>query len=227
MKVLPNRFPDAIVEAIRVCQVLGIRAGRTPHRVIAIWAVVVERRVFVRSWSLKPRSWHRAFLEDLYTGIIQINGREVTIRAVQTRSDRIKDAVSQAYLDRVTHLAQSSSLATWDGRNRVRPRPNWFRPEWHARAHKVESRAMARSRISSICLVIAGLLLLLSACAHADLGWPAMREELTRVWRRRTYGQHEHRLGISGSTAIAAFGAIALSAGLGAGTAGGRVSTPC
>ena len=35
---------------------LGIRAGTQAHRFVGIWAVVVEVRVFVRSWSLKPRS---------------------------------------------------------------------------------------------------------------------------------------------------------------------------
>lgn len=99
MKRLTNRFPDAIVEAIRICQVLGIRAGRAPHRVIGIWAVVVERRVFVRSWSLKPRSWYRTFLEDAH-GVIQIEGRELKVRAVRTRSDRLKDAVSRAYREK-------------------------------------------------------------------------------------------------------------------------------
>ena len=99
VKALPNRFPDAIVDAIRACQVLGIRAGRAPHRVIAIWAVVVERRVFVRSWSLKPRSWYRTFLEDPY-GVIQIEGRELKVRAVRTRSDRLKHAVSRAYREK-------------------------------------------------------------------------------------------------------------------------------
>ena len=88
---MSNRFPDDVVDAIGVCQVLGIRAGRTPHRVIGIWAVVVERRVFVRSWSLKDRSWYRTFLEDP-TGVIQIGGREFPVRAVRTRSDRVKDA---------------------------------------------------------------------------------------------------------------------------------------
>ena len=99
MKGLPNRFPDAIVDAIRACQVLGIRAGRAPHRVIAIWAVVVERRVFVRSWSLKSRSWYRTFLEDPH-GVIQIEGRELKVRAVRTRSERLKDAVSRAYREK-------------------------------------------------------------------------------------------------------------------------------
>ncbi|MBK5299167.1 MAG: DUF2255 family protein [Vicinamibacteria bacterium] len=96
---MANRLPDAVVEAIRVCQVLGIRAGRAPHRIIGIWAVVVEQRVFVRSWSLKPRSWYRTFLEDS-RGLIQIGGRELRVRAVSTRSERLKDAVSRAYVEK-------------------------------------------------------------------------------------------------------------------------------
>ena len=99
VKGLPNRFPDSVVAAIRQCQVLGIRAGQAPHRTIGIWAVVVERRVFVRSWSLKPRSWYRTFLDDP-SGIIEIGGRQLAIRAVRTRSDRVKDAVSRAYVEK-------------------------------------------------------------------------------------------------------------------------------
>ena len=51
-----NRFPKTIVDAIRDAKILGIRAGTKPHRIIGIWAVVVEGRIFVRSYSLKPRS---------------------------------------------------------------------------------------------------------------------------------------------------------------------------
>jgi len=54
--------------------------GPQPHRFIKIWAVVVERRVFVRSWSLKSRSWYRTFLKEP-RGAIQIAGREITVRA--------------------------------------------------------------------------------------------------------------------------------------------------
>ena len=57
MKATPvnRRFTKAIVAAIRDGKILGIRAGTKPHRIIGTWAVVVEGRVFVRSWSLKPR----------------------------------------------------------------------------------------------------------------------------------------------------------------------------
>ena len=91
------RFPPRVVAAIRDGQILGIRAGTRPHRIIGIWAVVVEGRVFVRSWSLKPRSWWRTFLEEP-RGVIDVGGRRMTVRAVQTRSERLKDAVSRAYL---------------------------------------------------------------------------------------------------------------------------------
>lgn len=95
-----NRFPDDLLAAIHKEKILGMRAGReSTHRVIGIWVVVVEGRVFVRSWSLKPRSWWRTFLEDPY-GSMFMGEREFSIRAVQTRSERLKDLVSQAYREK-------------------------------------------------------------------------------------------------------------------------------
>ena len=96
-----RRFPEDVLSAIRdgKYKILGIRAGTAPHRFIGIWVVVVEGRVFVRSWSLKPRSWYRTFLEDP-RGAIQVGGREIPVRAVRTRRERLKDAVSRAYLEK-------------------------------------------------------------------------------------------------------------------------------
>lgn len=94
-----KRFPADIVAAIRDGKILGIRAGTQPHRFIGIWAVVVEGRVFVRSWSLKPRSWYRTFLEEP-RGTIQAGDREIEVRAVRTRSERLKAAVDRAYLEK-------------------------------------------------------------------------------------------------------------------------------
>jgi hypothetical protein len=92
-----RRFRPDLVAAVSDDKMLMIRAGTQPHRFIRIWAVVVERRVFVRSWSLKPRSWYRTFLEEP-TGAIQLGGREVRVRAIHTRSERLKSAVDRAYL---------------------------------------------------------------------------------------------------------------------------------
>ncbi len=92
-----RRLPRELVAAIHDAQVLGLRAGSGRHRFIGLWAVVVEGRVFVRSWSLKPRSWWRTFLEDP-VGAIQVGSRRLPVRAVRTRSERLKRAVDQAYL---------------------------------------------------------------------------------------------------------------------------------
>ena len=94
-----RRFPKAIVAAIRDGKILGIRAGTKPHRIIGIWAVVVEGRVFVRSYSLKERSWYRTFLEQP-RGIIVVNDRKIKVRAVFTRSERLKTAVDRAYREK-------------------------------------------------------------------------------------------------------------------------------
>lgn len=95
-----NRFPDEILESIRKDKIIGIRAGKdSAHRVIGIWAVVVERRVFVRSWSTKARSWWRTFLEDP-NGVITVGKKEFRIRTIQTRSERLKDLVSRAYKEK-------------------------------------------------------------------------------------------------------------------------------
>jgi len=93
------KFPPKVLAAITTGQILGIRAGTPPHRFIGIWAVVVKGRVFVRSWSLQERSWYRTFLVDP-RGAIQVAGRAVAVRAVRTRSESLKDAVSRAYLEK-------------------------------------------------------------------------------------------------------------------------------
>ena len=92
-----RRFPREVITAIRDGKILGLRAGTQPHRFIGIWAVVVEGRVFVRSWGLKPRSWYRTFLADP-EGVIQVAGRELRVRAVHTRSERLKAAVDRTYV---------------------------------------------------------------------------------------------------------------------------------
>ena len=116
-----KRFTAKTIQALRNGQILGIRAGTGVHRIIGIWMVVVENRLFVRSWSLKPDGWFRTF-EREPRGIITVDGgREIPVRAVITRSERLKDAVSRAYLDKYStpgalkysrDLARAKSRAT-------------------------------------------------------------------------------------------------------------------
>lgn len=94
-----QRFSDDILAVFRENNGLRIRAGTRPHRFIGIWLVVVCDRVFVRSWSVKPRGWYRTFLEEP-RGTVRIANREITVRAVRTRDKRVRDAVDRAYLDK-------------------------------------------------------------------------------------------------------------------------------
>ena len=90
-------FPRSTVAAIDGCKILGVRAGQgSDHRFIGIWPVVVAGRVFGRSWTLKPGGWYRTFLEDP-RGTIQVGNREIKIRAAPVRSERIRDAIEDAY----------------------------------------------------------------------------------------------------------------------------------
>lgn len=94
---MPARLSRSLVASIDASKIMGIRAGnRTDHRFTGVWPVVVEGRVFARSWTLKPDGWYRAFLDDPL-GAIQVGDREVRVRAVRIRSERLRDAVEDAY----------------------------------------------------------------------------------------------------------------------------------
>ena len=94
---MAKQFTRPLVNAIAESKILGVRAGRpSDHRFIGIWAVVVDGRVFARSWTVSKDGWYRAFLEDP-TGAIQVGTREVRVRAVPARGERIRDAVEGAY----------------------------------------------------------------------------------------------------------------------------------
>jgi hypothetical protein len=94
-----RQFSDDILAVLREGKALRIRAGTSQHRFIAIWAVVVKDRVFIRSWSVKPYGWHRTFLKEP-RGTIQVADQEVAVRAVLIKDKRLRDAIDGAYLEK-------------------------------------------------------------------------------------------------------------------------------
>lgn len=94
-----SRFSDHLLAMLRKAKGLRIRAGHNKHRFIGIWFVMVRNRVFVRSWNVKPKGWYRAFLKD-QRGTIRVADHDIAVRAVRTRSKRLRDAVDRAYLER-------------------------------------------------------------------------------------------------------------------------------
>ena len=76
-----------------------MRSGEGRRGEKRLCATVRTGRVFVRSWSLKPGGWYRTFLAET-RGSVRIADREIPARAVRTRSERVKDAVDRAYLEK-------------------------------------------------------------------------------------------------------------------------------
>jgi hypothetical protein len=93
-----STFADGVAEALHKAKILGVRSG-TEHRYTGVWVVVVEGRVFVRSWNDKPTGWFRAFRKQP-TGTIQVGELEIPVRAKLVRSARLRDAVTVAFREK-------------------------------------------------------------------------------------------------------------------------------
>jgi hypothetical protein len=92
-----RKFPRSVVAAIDGSRILGVRAGsRSDHRFTGIWPIVVDGRVFARSWKQEAGGWYRAFLDDPL-GTLQVGGREIRALAAPVRSERLRDAIEDAY----------------------------------------------------------------------------------------------------------------------------------
>jgi len=94
-----RRFSKVVLGALRDAKILGIRAGVQPHRFIGVWVVVVNGRVFVRSWNDKPGGWYRAFRAEP-RGAIQVGAREIRVRAVRRSGERLMEAIEAAYAEK-------------------------------------------------------------------------------------------------------------------------------
>lgn len=105
---MPVKFPARILAALRATKYLYIRSGE--HRYIPVWVVEVEGRVLVRSWNDDPTGWYRAFLEES-RGHVRLDDREVPIRAIRVRSQRLIDAAGDAYAAKYTTKPNAKYVA--------------------------------------------------------------------------------------------------------------------
>jgi hypothetical protein len=106
---------DDVIAAVRDTWSIAIRAGSKPHRFIRIWAVVVEGRVFVRSWSLEPRSWYRTLLVEP-AGVVRVGRKELPFRAARARGEALKTAVDRAYLRKYARPSEAGYARDLCGR---------------------------------------------------------------------------------------------------------------
>ena len=79
---MPKRLSRPVVAAADAAKIMGIRAGaKSDHKFVGVWPIVVDGRLFARSWTQSRGGWYRTFLEDPL-GVIQVGDREVRVRAI-------------------------------------------------------------------------------------------------------------------------------------------------
>ena len=90
-------------DGLTQAKIMGLRAGTT-HRFTGVWVVVVQQRVFVRSWNDKPTGWRQAFVAEP-RGTLQLGDREIRVRAKPVRSESLLAAIDHAYREKYTSQA--------------------------------------------------------------------------------------------------------------------------
>ena len=94
---MPKKLPRRVIEAADDAGIMGIKAGaRTDHRWVGVWPIVVDGRLFARSWTVRRDGWNQAFLDDPL-GMVQIGEREVRIKARRVKSEAMRDKIEAAY----------------------------------------------------------------------------------------------------------------------------------
>ena len=91
-------FGKAIVKAARDAKIMGVRAG-TEHKYTGVWVVVVDDRIFARSWNDKPTGWFQAFRKQP-AGTIQVGDREIRVQGKPVRNAGTRNAVTAAFAEK-------------------------------------------------------------------------------------------------------------------------------
>jgi hypothetical protein len=95
------------LDYIRQHNLIGLRAGQNRSSFLEIWMVVVDHRIFARSWGLAEKSWFNAFSADPL-GAIRCGDQVVPVRAVVPADlPQLNSRISQAYLDKYDSGANS------------------------------------------------------------------------------------------------------------------------
>jgi len=105
---MAGRLPRPVIAAADAAGIMGIRAGaKSDHKFRGVWPIVVDGRLFARSWTLTKGGWYRTFLEDPL-GVIQVGDREVRIRAIRVKSERLRDKIEDAYAEKYATKASQT-----------------------------------------------------------------------------------------------------------------------
>lgn len=98
---LPKTYTMDIDKAllfIKNNNLIGIRAGSERTDFLEIWMVIVQNRIFARSWGLAERSWYTTFLKNP-VGQIKCADAIYDINAgIPEDINLLTEEINQAYL---------------------------------------------------------------------------------------------------------------------------------
>ncbi|MCB9235639.1 MAG: DUF2255 family protein [Bacteroidia bacterium] len=91
---------QAALHYIHTHNLTGLKAGKERVNFLEIWMVVVENRIFARSWGFAEKSWYNTFLQD-EQGQLKCGTEVYDIKArIPADLERLTPAINQAYLDK-------------------------------------------------------------------------------------------------------------------------------
>ncbi|WP_306353078.1 DUF2255 family protein [Flavobacterium sp. '19STA2R22 D10 B1'] len=89
-----------VLNLIQTNSLTGIKAGAERTTFLEIWMVVVEDRIFARSWGLAEKSWYNTFLIEA-KGQLQCREKEFDIVAsIPHDMNTITSKINAAYLEK-------------------------------------------------------------------------------------------------------------------------------
>lgn len=92
-----RRLPAPVIAAADAAKIIGVKAGvRSAHRFTGVWPIVIQSRLFARSWTVSRGGWFETFVVE-GLGTLQVGERVVRVRGVRVRSERLKSAIEAAY----------------------------------------------------------------------------------------------------------------------------------
>ncbi|HQV01195.1 MAG: DUF2255 family protein [Bacteroidia bacterium] len=91
---------EALLKYINTHSLIGIKAGNDRTAFLEIWMVVVDNRMFARSWGMAEKSWYNSFLQDPL-GQIKCGETIYSIKAnIPADNYILKDKINEAYLNK-------------------------------------------------------------------------------------------------------------------------------
>lgn len=93
-----NMNKKSVLDFIHTNNLIGIKAGPDRQSFLDIWMVVVDERIFARSWGFAERSWYNSFLQNP-DGQLKCGEKVVAIKAsIPADKEMITEKINLAYL---------------------------------------------------------------------------------------------------------------------------------